>query len=333
MMRISLLNSLRGFAARSCRTGPLRGQSNFTFALNLQPNGMFVRRGTAPVMIGGISSIRLNATTPACGEILEQSVGMAASPVPAYKSEEIVDIATTSTVGRWAEDAAQYTQDVQSMGELAAGGLAGYSPVGLLQQVFEFLHVSAGLPWWGAIAVAGLTIRMLMYPLVIKAQQNSARMSNIAPEMEKISKNMREANMSGQSMAAGMEMAKLQALLESNNISMARNFLPLAQAPVFISFFIALRQMANLPVESMKSGGMFWFSDLTVPDPYLLLPVMSVCTMLLVMEVGAEGGVNVERLRKMKWVFRGMAVITFPIMVKMPVVSRVCRSKISGSDG
>lgn len=33
-------------------------------------------------------------------------------------------------------------------------GLGGYTPVGLIQNLLEFMHVSIGLPWWGAI-VAG----------------------------------------------------------------------------------------------------------------------------------------------------------------------------------
>ena len=43
--------------------------------------------------------------------------------------------------------------------------------------------------------------------------------------------------------------------------------------------------MANLPVESMKTGGMLWFTDLTIPDPYFLLPVMTAATLFLTIEV------------------------------------------------
>lgn len=33
-------------------------------------------------------------------------------------------------------------------------GLGSYTPVGLIQNVLECLHMDVGLPWWGAI-VAG----------------------------------------------------------------------------------------------------------------------------------------------------------------------------------
>ena len=61
--------------------------------------------------------------------------------------------------------------------------------------------------------------------------------------------------------------------------------IPLAQIPVFVSFFLGIRRMANLPVESMKTGGLLWFPDLTIADPYFLLPILCSASMLLTIEV------------------------------------------------
>ena len=44
--------------------------------------------------------------------------------------------------------------------------------------------------------------------------------------------------------------------------------------------------MANLPVESMKTGGLLWFPDLTIADPFFLLPILCSGSMLLTIEVG-----------------------------------------------
>lgn len=43
--------------------------------------------------------------------------------------------------------------------------------------------------------------------------------------------------------------------------------------------------MANVPVDSMRTGGLFWFTDLTLPDPYYLLPILTSATMWLTIEV------------------------------------------------
>lgn len=32
-------------------------------------------------------------------------------------------------------------------------GLGGWTPVGIVHQLLELLHVSGGVPWWGTIAI------------------------------------------------------------------------------------------------------------------------------------------------------------------------------------
>ena len=80
--------------------------------------------------------------------------------------------------------------------------------------------------------------------------------------------------------------AELFALYKKNGCNPYKMALtPLMQLPVFISFFMALRQMAAVPVESMKTGGLYWFTDLTVPDPYYILPFMGCGAFIAIIEV------------------------------------------------
>ena len=82
---------------------------------------------------------------------------------------------------------------------------------------------------------------------------------------------------------------------------------PVSQAPIFISFFIALREMANLPVPSLQTGGLWWFQDLTLSDPIYVLPLVVTATMWGVLEVSlgsssacpAEWGVKGKQLYRM----------------------------------
>lgn len=48
---------------------------------------------------------------------------------------------------------------------------------------------------------------------------------------------------------------------------------------------MGLRGMSSAPVESMKTGGLFWFTDLTVPDQYYLLPLITSATLAVTIEV------------------------------------------------
>ena len=60
---------------------------------------------------------------------------------------------------------------------------------------------------------------------------------------------------------------------------------PLVQLPMFVSFFFGIRGMAYLPVESFKTGGYLWFQDLTLYDPYFVLPFICSFSMLASIEV------------------------------------------------
>ncbi|EHA99998.1 Mitochondrial inner membrane protein OXA1L [Heterocephalus glaber] len=179
------------------------------------------------------------------------------------------------------------TDVVQAAAELSFTelGLGSYTPVGLIQNLLEFMHVDLGLPWWGAIAGCTVLARCLVLPLIVKGQREAAKIHNHVPEIQKFSARIREAKLAGDSAEfyrASMEMTAYQ---KKHGIKFFKPLiLPLTQAPIFISFFIALREMANLPVPSMQTGGLWWFQDLTVSDPMFILPVAVTATMWGVLE-------------------------------------------------
>ena len=55
--------------------------------------------------------------------------------------------------------------------------------------------------------------------------------------------------------------------------------------PFMMATFFGIRTMAKLPVESLTTGGCLWFSDLTIPDPYFILPVVASATILTMIHV------------------------------------------------
>lgn len=107
---------------------------------------------------------------------------------------------------------------------------------------------------------------------------------------------------------------------------------------------MAIRGMANLPVESMKTGGLYWFTNLTIPDPFYLLPVMTCTTLLIAIEVnylwmseinrlipsinleksfqlGAESGVRLDSMQMMRYALRCLPLVIFPFVINFPAVS------------
>lgn len=198
-------------------------------------------------------------------------------------------------------------------------GLGSYTPVGLIQNLLEYIHVDLGLPWWGAIATCTVLARCLVFPLIVKGQREAAKIHNHMPEMQKFSARIREAKLAGDQAEfykATIEMTRYQ---KKHDIKLLRPLiLPLTQAPVFISFFIALREMANLPVPSLQTGGLWWFQDLTVSDPIYVLPLVVTATMWCVLELGAETGVQSNDLQFMRNIIRVMPLVVLPVTIHFP---------------
>ncbi len=192
------------------------------------------------------------------------------------------DVLETSAHAQWASDAA-----LVSTGDgLSSLGLGGYSPIGLIQSSMEWIHLHTGMPWWASIITCTIILRTALLPIAIKMQANTARMNNIKPETEKLMAKIKHHNRFGQHNLTAIANKKLMDLYREHNCSPLKLALtPFVQIPIFISFFIALRRMAAAPVESMKTGGALWFTDLTQQDPYYVLPLFSCGLLLATIEV------------------------------------------------
>ncbi|GAB6033380.1 hypothetical protein CHUAL_013143 [Chamberlinius hualienensis] len=210
---------------------------------------------------------------------------------------------------------------VNALGEptLSSLGLAHWTPPGLVQMGLEWLHVSMDLPWWGAIVAGTLVVRICMFPLVILAQRNAAKMNNNLPQMQILQTRFSEARRNGDHFEAMKYGHELTTFMKEKEINPLKSMLvPLAQAPVFISVFMGVRKMTNLPVMSMKAGGLYWFTDLTMSDPFYILPLLTCATLFVTLEIGAEGGMRTDNMKMMRYVLRALPIVIFPFMMNFP---------------
>lgn len=220
---------------------------------------------------------------------------------------------------------AELSETVQSLavnGEptLASLGLGGWSPIGIVQNCLEYLHVSLDIPWWGAILIGTIVVRVTMFPLVIMSQRNSAVMNNNLPEMQYLQMKMTQARQTGNQLEAARYAQEMMQFMKEKGLNPLKNVVvPLAQAPLFISFFMGLRGMANCPVESMSYGGLWWFTDLTVPDQFFLLPLITSATMWATIELGVDGGrLEAQNMQIMRYILRAIPVVMIPFTINFP---------------
>ncbi|KAI9204844.1 60Kd inner membrane protein-domain-containing protein, partial [Polychytrium aggregatum] len=185
-------------------------------------------------------------------------------------TSEVTSAATASeTVAAVAENAPIY------IGYLKELGLSSLFPPGLVQSGIEAIAVTTGMPWYASIICATVAIRVAFFPLVVKTQRFAARMQNIKHLTDPVNAEITEAR-ADKNMAKQMEATRrLQKIYKDHGINPLTSLLGLAQVPVFISFFLGIRDMCNLPVPSFRTGGAYWFTDLTVEDPTQILPMLA----------------------------------------------------------
>ncbi|KAI9187568.1 hypothetical protein H9P43_001957 [Blastocladiella emersonii ATCC 22665] len=269
------------------------------------------------------STARYNSSIAAAAEVaspvvsaaaqVADSVAAAAQPVAAAAAAAIdasVNVASVEMA----------TSAVHAYGGLKAAGLASnWTPVGWVQTALEFMHVSTGLPWWGSIAVVTIGLRLVLSPVMIKLQRNAAVMANIKPELDRITSEMQKAKATHDTMKVQLAAQQAQELFAKNNVNPLKALaMPMIQAPIMFSFFLAIRGIAEAGIPSFKEGGFGWILDLGVADPYYVLPVVASAGFLTVLEMNAETGVSNAQADSMRSALRFLGLAMIPLTASMP---------------
>ncbi|KAK9810108.1 hypothetical protein WJX72_005000 [[Myrmecia] bisecta] len=193
-----------------------------------------------------------------------------------------------------------------------------------IQQLLTAAHLSTGTDWWQSIVLATFFVRLVTCPMAIMAVKNTYRMSAARPEMEQLAEWFKKESMSEGNVPRAREeyQQRMAGIWSKYNCNPLKSLASIAvQAPVFIGFFSALRAMAAHKVPSMTEGGMLWFSDLTLADPYYALPIISSLVFLTTIELGAADGMQGQDpkvMTRMKNFMRALAVIMVPLTASMP---------------
>uniref|UniRef100_A0A8C2SU16 OXA1L mitochondrial inner membrane protein n=1 Tax=Coturnix japonica TaxID=93934 RepID=A0A8C2SU16_COTJA len=197
-------------------------------------------------------------------------------------------------------------------------GLGSLTPVGLIQNLLQFLHLDVGLPWWGAIAAGTLCVRVALLPLLLKAQREAARTAPHLPHIQRLAQRLQDAKRGADPQQAPYNRSCWR-IKQKHNVNPLRGFLvPIVQTPIFISFFLALQQMAALPVPGFQHGGAGWINDLSCPDPTYALPLLSSATMWMVLEAGVESGVSSPQAGAVRVVLRLLPLLFLPMTIHFP---------------
>lgn len=180
-----------------------------------------------------------------------------------------------------------------------------FSPLtGLLGNGLEFFHYQ-GAPWWLSIAILTVIVRSLLFPLTVRQVKSMRAMQDLKPEMDKIRAKFKDNRQQQQE--------EIMKLYQERKVNPFGSCLPLLiQMPIFIAMFYVIQGFGETH-ESFASGGLWWFQDLSVQDPYYILPILSAITMLGASEITAK---NLDP--QQRWMMRILPVVFTVFLLSFP---------------
>jgi YidC/Oxa1 family membrane protein insertase len=151
----------------------------------------------------------------------------------------------------------------------------------ILLRVMRWFHGFVA-NWGVAIILLTLTVKALLYPLTLKSMQSMAGMRQLQPEIEKLKAKFGDDK-------EGFARAQM-ALFAEKKVSMTGGCLPmLLQMPVWFALYAALQTSVELYREPF-----LWMSDLTVKDPYFILPVAMGVTSFIMQKLSPQPADNTQ---------------------------------------
>ena len=194
----------------------------------------------------------------------------------------------------------------------------GWGPTSLLQWTLEHIHIYADLPWWSSIAATAVLLRLVLFPLYLRSSDMLARQSALVSVTKPITEKMTAAQRAGDQQGVMFAWQELRTIRKRAGISMTRQFAPMVFQGVFAYCgFKLIRAMAHLPVPGLQTGGFLWLQDLTLSDPYLILPALMAGSIHFLVRMGGESGAQpTDQMGKgmVKFMMWGMPGVVFLAM-------------------
>ncbi|KAL6073995.1 Mitochondrial inner membrane protein OXA1-like [Balamuthia mandrillaris] len=212
---------------------------------------------------------------------------------------------------------------------LSGGGEGGFlnSLPNYVMDGLEWVHLTTGCPWWGTIVGATFAIRLALLAPTLFTLRKATALGVLQPELNKVNMAMaqerRKPNPNMALIRAHQE--ELRSMMKKAKVNPFHVLVgPACQLPVFLLFFVTLRRMSE-EMPSFANGGVLWFTDLTTPDPYLILPTLMSLALWATMELGqtpstASTGKNVHFV---KYLARAFSLFLLPFSSFFPAALNV----------
>jgi YidC/Oxa1 family membrane protein insertase len=164
---------------------------------------------------------------------------------------------------------------------------------GILPNAAEATSAPHNFSWGWAIVVFTVIINLVLLPLRIKGMQSALKMQRIQPQIDNIK--LKYKNPGATDPKAAEMNAEIMAYQKEQGVSMFGGCVPsLIQLPLLFAFFTMITRVVEL-----RQAHWFWLPDLSLADPWHILPVTMVITSFLVQFYTPAPGVDPQQQRMM----------------------------------
>lgn len=175
----------------------------------------------------------------------------------------------------------------------------------IAKPVFLFLKYIHGIlgNWGWSIVAITLIIRLVLYPLTYKGMVSMNKLKEIAPQIKELQKKYK-----GEPQKMN---AKMMELYKKHNANPMGGCLPmLMQIPIFFAIY---RVLLN-SIELKHAEWILWYEDLSVMDPYFVLPILMGASMVWQQHITPTNFTDPmqEKIMKFLPVIFTVFFITFP---------------------
>ena len=178
-----------------------------------------------------------------------------------------------------------------------------------LYWALRFLYEHGIGNWGWAIIIVTVIFNLVLLPTRFMMMKSSLKMMRIQPKVDAIKK--RYANLKVNDPKRTEMNTEMMALYKDEGVNMYGGCLPLLlQMPLFFAYY---RVLAN--VIELRQAHWFWLTDLSVPDPLYILPILIIVTMFLVQFLTPSPGMDPAQRRMMAFmmpVIFGFSMLHFP---------------------
>ncbi len=147
--------------------------------------------------------------------------------------------------------------------------------------------------WGWAIIIVTVVFNLVLLPTRIWTMKSSLKMMRIQPRLDGIKK--KYANLKINDPKRADMQAEQMAIMKEEGVNMYGGCLPmLLQMPLFFAYYRVLLNAVEL-----RQAHWFWLTDLSMPDPLHLLPILIIGTMFLVQFITPSPGMDPAQRRMM----------------------------------